>query len=273
MRKNIDIVILHFGDISTTQHCLESLDRYKSSFRDIIIINNDPELDIATIIDSRSNRILHNAKKNVGFAAGVNQGIKIALDNKAEFVLLLNNDTKIGMNIFSPLSEFLSKNERAGIAGPVIEFQKDGQKMYDYGGYISKLFGKTRHDNRREYTKSDPFMVHYVSGCCMMIKKEVFEKIGHFDEQFFMYYEDVDFCLRAKKADIHTFVVANIKIYHELSKSAQSTPFTLSYLLSSARIFHKKYHFPLSLLFEIYQSCLFVLRKPNTIKMVLNSWR
>lgn len=273
MNRNIDIVILHFGELSTTQVCLENLEMFSSSFRNIILINNDPDIDIHSIIKKRSNRILQNSGKNVGFAAGVNKGIKIAMKNNAEFVLLLNNDTKIDMNIFLPMSEFLLKNKKSGITGPVIEFQKDGQKVYDYGGYVSKLFGKTKHDNRKEYTNTDPFEVHYISGCCMMIKREVFEKIGLFDEHFFMYYEDVDFCLRAKARGLQSYVVPEAKIYHELSNSLKTNAQTIYYLIRSSKIFHNKYHFRMAKCFEFYQAILFILRRPNTIKAVLHAWR
>src|SRR3989344_4898538 len=241
--KRIFIVVLHYGDSNLTLNCIKSILRNKK----LKIINN---------------------KENLGYAGGMNIGIRYALSKGADYVLLLNNDVFFEKEIISNLVNFFEKNKNAGIVAPAIKFIKKKKKKKNFGGKDNKIFGRTSHNEAENINEKNIKLTDYVSGCCMLIKKEVFQKIGLFDEKFFLYYEDVDFCLRAKKAGFKTFVLPSVSIYHKLSESVGKNSSTAVYnQTKSALIFAKKNsglkRF-LNLGFILFQSFLFLLKNPKS---------
>lgn len=154
-------------------------------------------------------------KQNVGFAKAANLGIKECLENgKFDDILLLNPDISL-----SPGALLSLLKTNADIAGPVIKFRRDNRWIYDFGGMVNSRMGNTWHreseslaDGRRALA-SPP---DYLSGCVLLIKKEVFDKIGYFDERYFLYFEDVDFCLRAKAAGFSIGVEEESVVQHDL---------------------------------------------------------
>ena len=162
-------------------------------------------------------------QKNLGFAGGVNVGIREALKNGAEAVLLLNQDTKVKKDFLFPLLE-----NPADIVGPVIKFKRKGKWIYDFGGRINWWLGRNKHweiqnpkskiQNKFKIKNSKIKDIDYISGCAMMIRRGVFEKTGLFDERYFLYFEDADFCLRAKKAGFKIAIEPKSVIVHYLKE-------------------------------------------------------
>jgi GT2 family glycosyltransferase len=151
--------------------------------------------------------VIDNDKENRGFAGGNNLGIKQALEKGADYVLLLNNDTVVEPNFLKELVEAGESDKKAGILGPI-------------GGKINWLYTKGVH-----VTKNNK----YISGACMLVKREVIEKIGLMDEEYFLYCEDVDWCLKARKAGYKCVVVLEAKIWHKVSSSAKAESFSYIY--------------------------------------------
>lgn len=269
---NIFVVILHFGSITVTKNCIESLKKNDTFPKTIVVVNNTPDA-IAEILSK--NVLVINNKKNLGFAKGVNKGIAYALKHKATHVLLLNNDTLIAKPIMKSL--ITSLDSVNGIAGPSIRFIKNKKIVFDIGGKINTIFFRTSHKEVEKITNRLIREVAYVSGCCMMIKKEVFKKIGLFDESFFLYYEDADFCLRAKKAGFTTVLVPSVIIDHTLSASkGKVSSFTIYYLLKSGVSFGKKYaKTPVQIfanrLFLLFQALLFIKANPKASVSVIRA--
>lgn len=161
--------------------------------------------------------VIDNTKNNRGFAKAVNIGIKKALKMGAEKIILINPDIEISQKEIITLTK-----TNADISGPVLL----SNGVYDYGGKVNWILGRTTH------LKGDPFLkkgspseIDYISGACMVIDRKVFEKIGFFDERFFMYFEDVDFCLRAKQEGFKIAINSKIIIKHKLTKNKQKNLF------------------------------------------------
>jgi len=231
------VIIVHFGDFSLTKKCIESLIRYDNFPKKIIVINNS--VDKINFGD-RKITVISN-KKNLGFAKAVNIGIKYALSKKAKNILLLNNDTKIYKNFLKLLVKDFQDNH-LGIIGPAIEFYIQGKKVFDVGGFINSFTFQTKHKEVRRIINKEPHNVDYLSGCCMLIKKEVFNKTGFFDERFFMYFEDVDFCIRTKNNGFKVEVEPGVSIHHSLSASERrKSNINLFNLLKSRILFNRKY--------------------------------
>lgn len=154
-------------------------------------------------------------RANLGFAKAANLAIKECLKNKElDRVLLLNPDVSFSTEA---LSSLLKSN--ADIAGPIIKFRSDGKWIYDFGGMVDLRIGKTRHRETDSLANGKKIFVSppdYLSGCALLIKKDVFKKIGFFDGRYFLYFEDVDFCLRAKAAGFSIELEEGSIIQHDL---------------------------------------------------------
>lgn len=214
----IFILILNYQRPKETIECLHSIVKFSNCqiFKlSIILIDNGSQDESVELIRKKFPhlKIIEN-KKNLGFAGGNNVGIKYALRKSADFILLLNNDTEVYSDFLIQLIKVMRKDKNVGIAGPVIEHKVKNKTFYDYGGKINFKLARAYHINKRTYQKTKPIERDFVSGCCMLIKKEVFEKVGFLDERYFLYLEDVDFCVRVKKVGYKIWMVPAVKIFH-----------------------------------------------------------
>ncbi|OGG12602.1 hypothetical protein A3D77_04665 [Candidatus Gottesmanbacteria bacterium RIFCSPHIGHO2_02_FULL_39_11] len=210
------IIILHFGNIEDSLGCIESIKKsdFPKERLKIILVNNDLNLISGSRIKSGMTQIqIINNSKNLGFAKGMNVGIKEALSDKdVSDILLLNNDTVLEKNT---LSKLMDRKEE--IVSPIIKFRFGNIWKYDYGGKINWLIGRPFHVELTTYNQHPTTRIDYVSGCSMRIKRKVFETIGLLDERFFFYFEDVDFCIRTKDAGFNIAVSTDTYITHKLS--------------------------------------------------------
>ncbi|MBU2037230.1 glycosyltransferase family 2 protein [Patescibacteria group bacterium] len=227
------IIIINFNGWSDTKECLESLGQVDYDNFEVILLDNASKGDYRLPTTDYRFKIqtIYN-KENLGFAGANNQGIKLALENKADYVLLLNNDTTVDSDFLSKLVEEAENDESAGIVGPLISFYDDRNKIWSAGGKI------TNHSTRGEliaYQEIDEGeyqvaeQVDYISGTCLLIKVEVIKKIGLISEDYFLYYEDTDWCVRADKAGWRCLLVPQSKIYHKASKSTQEFSYPYIY--------------------------------------------
>jgi len=227
--KKVFIVIVSFNNRRDILECLESL---KDERIEVIVVDNKSSDGSIEAVKSKFKqiKILEN-KKNIGFAAASNKGIRYALREKADYVLLLNPDTIVEKNFPSVLLK-----KKADIISPVIKFKRKGEWVYDFGGRVNFLIGRTRHLEKKSLnTPLSP--IDYVSGCCILIRRKVFEKIGFLDERYFLFFEDVDFCLRARKAGFRVALEPESVILHKLSEGKAKSLQQIYHLLSSNLIF------------------------------------
>lgn len=213
------IIILHYGNPKNTEECLKSLENLEYDNFDTIVIDNN--------------------KDNRGFAGGNNIGIKQAMEKGADYILLLNNDTVVEKDFLKKLVETGKKDEKIGILGPVIyEYPStsSGQdKIHFAGGKINWLYTKGMHISEMAKLSfggeklSSAISVDYITGACLLIKREVIEKIGLMPEEYFLYCEDVEWCLKARRTGYKCAVVPAAKIWHKVSSSAQAESFSYIY--------------------------------------------
>ncbi|MBU2472986.1 glycosyltransferase family 2 protein, partial [Patescibacteria group bacterium] len=161
--------------------------------------------------------------KNLGFTGGNNIGIKQA---KGEILFLLNDDTKIHPNLIEVLVKELKSSSKIGIVGPKIYFMDEPKKIWFAGGRIDWFKGKTFHLGKnltdKELINDSKKEVDFITGCALMIKKEVVDRIGLFDDKFFAYYEDADLCQRAKKIGYQIIYVPFGGVWHVKSATASN---------------------------------------------------
>jgi GT2 family glycosyltransferase len=195
-------------------------------------------------------------KYNSGYAAGNNIGINYFLKRCVDYVLLLNPDTIVDENLLRECSDVLRHNTNAGIVGPIITYLNEPDKIWFAGGYFNKLFCYTRHPNMNKmintFDTSDTFdtlckSTDFITGACMMVKAEVFKYAGLLPEDYFMYFEDVDFCRRVIQNQYTCMLVNKALMQHAVSGSmnnAETNNLTSQkayYFARNPIIFIKKY--------------------------------
>lgn len=219
----VNIIILNWNGSKDTSELLDSL--YKITYDNckiIIVDNNSKPDDIETLMKNHGNKVhIIQCRENCGFSGGNNIGIQYALDKNADFILLLNNDTIVEKNFLEPLIEKFLMTKNLGIVGPKIKYYHFPDRIWSMGGTISKIrsSGFALSDKLETTVTNADKEVSFISGCCMLVKNEVFNSIGLFDENFFLYLEDTDFCYRLKNAGFKIFVVPESIIYHKVGQS------------------------------------------------------
>jgi len=230
------VIVLNFNNGKDIITCLQFLIKSCPRVNTIVVDNGSTDGSMEKILkqvqdDNRNLKIIEN-KRNLGFAKGMNKGIRFALKKGAERVLLLNPDTEVNKGFLEPLL-----TNGADVVGPIIKFKRKGQWVYDFGGKINFWIGRTSHD---EYLKSDVKNLKspdYLSGCCLLIRRKVFGKIGLLDERYFLFFEDADFCLRAQKTGFKVALEPKSMILHKLSEGKKKPLYCLYHLIRSNLIF------------------------------------
>ncbi len=185
---------------------------------------------------------------NNGNTGGDNQGITMALEDGAEYVLLINNDTEFEENTLS-LMVNLAESKQAPIVTPKI-YIHGTDRIWVAGGYFSHLKGTTPHYGEGEIDRGQydrHTILEYAPSCVMLISRRVFEEIGKIDENYFIYYDDTDFLYRAKKRGYAIHFCYRTKIWHKVSHSSGGEASTLFvYYVMRNRIYfiNKNYPFP-----------------------------
>ncbi len=256
----IFVVILNFNGALTLPACLNSVFQSDYPNFEIIVVDNDSKDGSFEQAKSSFSR-LHFIKnsKNLGFSQGNNVGIRFALEKFADYIFLLNNDALIKKDTLSLLEKTAKKNLTAGIISPLI-MQNNNEDVWFAGGEIQ--WKKMRAVHIDAVILDKPYLSQYLSGCAMLIRKDVFREIGLFDERFFLYYEDADFSLRAKKANFDLLIDPSIKIKH-LEQSNLNNSKTYWLVLSGLLFFNIHATFPQKIWIFIY----------TTMRKIKNSYK
>jgi GT2 family glycosyltransferase len=230
------IIILNYNGKDTIKKCLDSVFYSDYPNSEVVVVDNDSKdgsLEFAKGIYSKFH-FIKNAK-NSGFSAGNNIGIRFALEKMADYVFLLNNDASLEKDALSKLI-MTAEKEKAGIFSPIIYNRKN--RIWFSGGTIKWLKMRAVHKSRVP-EETSPYSTNYASGCAMLIKKEVFKKTGLLSEDYFLYYEDADFCIKAWKNGFKCLVVPDAKITH-FEKSESDLSNKIYWLVISGLIFFEK---------------------------------
>lgn len=244
---DVAIIILNWNGWKDTIECLKSLNNLNYKNYEVIVVDNgstDNSVEkIKEYIENKPKFKLIANEKNLGFAGGNNIGIRYALNNEFEYILLLNNDTVVDENFLKPMVELLESSDDIGFVGPKTYFyDKKNLIQVAGGGYVdlttarAYLLGYMENDSSKY---NEVIELDYVSGSCILTKRDVIEEIGLLDERFFMYYEDVEWCYRGKKHGYKSFYQPEAVIWHKHGASTNKC-FELYHLNKSRILFIKK---------------------------------
>ena len=220
---SVAIVIINWKKYDFTYKCINSV--LNSSFKNFKIILVDNQYNKDELYELSRNKKIHIIKNKInhGFAKANNQGIKYALKNKYDYIMLLNNDTLIKNDLLKILIKH-SNTLNQKIIQPLI-LNYDGTKIWNAGGTINNFFGTfqtyKKGENFKNF-KSNRHFTDWFTGCCVFIKSEIFNEVGYFDERFFAYYEDVDFSIRLKANGYSVSMMNDSYLQHFESASSKS---------------------------------------------------
>ena len=234
--KNVFVSIVNYNDTHNTLLLIQAIKNLKIDDINLrVVITDNASKDPIKPSDDKLAEIIQS-KTNLGFAGGQNLGLRYALENGADYVMVMNTDVVIDKNIIVELLDTFRQKPDAGIVSPKIyfapgfEFHKEryekenlGKVIWYAGGIMDwkNVIGSHRgvdDVDRGQYEELEK--TDFASGCCMMIKKEVLDGIGMFDEKYFLYYEDNDLCQRALRKGFSLYYQPKAKMWH---KNAGST--------------------------------------------------
>lgn len=251
----VAVILVNWNGKKDTLACLASLKRVPMGQRvnvSVIVVDNGSTDDsVAAIKKNFSDVEVLETGRNLGFAGGNNVGVRRAIEDGADFVWLLNNDTTAGKNALTALIDVFA-DRRVGIAGSKIYFapgnefhkeryqkQEQGKVLWYTGGLIDwqNMYASHRGVDEVDKGQYDEVVeTSFVTGCSMMVRKEVLEKIGLLDEKFFAYLEDLDFCLRAKRMGYRLLYVPQSVIWHKNAGSSGVGSDTHQYYMTRNRL-------------------------------------
>jgi N-acetylglucosaminyl-diphospho-decaprenol L-rhamnosyltransferase len=249
---SLSVIILNFNKSQLTINCLKSLYKQlqeeisKKSIDFIIVDNASNKDELELLKDGIEQNKFNNIKliqntSNAGFSKGCNLGAK---SSKGDILLFLNNDTEINDNRLWEMAIYLEKNEKVSILGGKL-INPDGTEQQSAGKYytifnaLMLLLGV----QRVGIVNKNPNVikqVDWVKGACLMIKKEVFESLSGFDENMFMYIEDMELCYRAKKSRFRVFFYPYVTIVHK-DHGSSNREFAIVNIYQNLLYFYKKH--------------------------------
>lgn len=217
---DLSIIIPNFNGKHFLKLCLESLKVQDNSFDVIIVDNGSTDGSVRFVKDNYPDYTLIENKENLGFSAGVNQGIKAS---SSEYVFLLNNDTEIESNCILNLLGCMMKDEDIfAVASKMIQ-SHDRSKLDDAGDEYT-ILGWTRKtgDGKSSNLYKDERDIFSACAGAALYRKCVFDEIGYFDEAFFAYLEDVDISYRARIQGYRCVYCPKAIVYHRTSQTTGS---------------------------------------------------
>jgi GT2 family glycosyltransferase len=218
----IIVILLNWNGKKDTLECLASLEQvtYKN-FQTIVVDNSSTDNSVKALRSVYPDMPILQTGENLGFAGGNNIGIEWALRHKAEWILLLNNDTIVAPDFLNAFMSAHKEKPQAKILGAKI-LRYDQREIIDHlggiwspelGEFCSLSSGETDHPyfNMKE--------VDYVCGAALFMHRSVPETIGLLEPKFFLFWEESDFCLRAKRAGFGVWTAPEAKVWHKVSSS------------------------------------------------------
>lgn len=217
------LVIVLYNAYADTADCLVSLRQATYSRLRTVLIDNGSGDGSGARLKQEFPEVIHlRSDVNLGFAGGCNLGIRAALAGGADYVCLLNNDTLVEPGFLEPLIERAEATPGAGIFGGKIFYAEPPDRLWFAGGRIDRRRGLTAHRGQGlpdapGFDRPGP--VDYITGCLLLAPASLYERLGLLDERYFMYAEEVDFSLRARRAGLVSYYEPRSVIYHRISRS------------------------------------------------------
>jgi len=217
----VSIIILNWNGLEDTIECLESLKKITYPNYEVILVDNGSEGNDAQVLKEKFGDYIHLIRndRNYGYTGGNNIGIRYALDKGSpDYILILNNDMVVAPDFLTEMVKVAESDDSIGIVGPKVYYydfpdiiHSAGMKTNAWLGYFGSIGYK--HLDAGQYDTQQE--VDSISGCCLLVKKEIIHQVGMFDESYFCYWDEVDYCFRAKSAGFRIIYVPQAIAWHK----------------------------------------------------------
>jgi hypothetical protein len=243
-KKSIWVVIPSFNRADDLIATLDSLSKSEVNMGQIVVVDNGSVDDTVAKMEIHYPKVhLVKLESNIGATGGSNAGFDFALAKGADYIIRMDSDIEVDPGFLTPLIKAANSDPKIGIIGPKIYYYDNPDEIW-YGGVDAKdsMFNLT---DGFQHQKDSPANNHirevdYAWGASMLITREVLEKTGGFDTDFFVYYEEMDFCDRVKAMGYKVVFVPESKIWHKVGSEANS-PWTAYQWNKSKMIFFRKH--------------------------------
>lgn len=276
MDSKVAAVILSYNNTLDTIACVRSVAESNWPLLAIYVVDNGSRPEVVSELKEHLLKFpsakLICATQNLGFAAGMNLGIKEALAGGANYILILNNDTVLERDAVAELVRGVNGAPHAAIAAPKILYYHDKSTLWFAGSNKSFPYPKHRGMGQKDQSQFDTLReISFATGCAMLVKTEILEELGLLDERFFFGMEDREFSLRCLRRGLKILYVPSSIIYHKVGLTRKgNVDFNKAYLGYLSQLFfiritkNKLSWVGLFLIYGIYLALLLPLRTALT---------
>lgn len=219
----IAIIILHYKNLDDTLECLRSVAQIDYPSFEILLIDNGSKDGLNVACAEFAHVHIVRSETNGGFAAGCNRGLFLAKERGAHYMLLLNNDTIVAPDILQAFMHAAQAYPCAGVLGAKIFYYEEPTLLWHAGGAVNF---KTLHCYHEGCTDCDldkkwevARELNYACGCALFLRAEVLAKVGGMAEEFFLLWEEIDWCWRIRKAGYTCMFTPTARVWHKISRS------------------------------------------------------
>lgn len=213
----VSVIILNWNKASETLACLESVTKLEYPNCSIVVVDNgSTDNSVAQIASQFPEIELLETNINLGYAEGNNVGIRHALQKDAKYLFVLNNDVRVAPDTLNQLVSVAEQFPKVTLLGPKVYHLDSSNQIQSAGGKLDYLWrSKQRGLDNIDYGQFDVIEdVDYVIGAAVLVRANHLKKVGLLDSDFFLYREDIDWCLRVRRAGYRVLYVPGAKIWH-----------------------------------------------------------
>lgn len=271
LSRLVYIILINWNGYQNTIECVESCRKLTyPNFRILIVDNGSTDGSEAVLREQFPDIELIQAGANLGFAGGNNAGIRYALEQGADFVWLLNNDTTVDADALSALVHIAEGDKTVGMIGSKIVYYDNPQRIWFAGAVLDPQRPyRPYHRGLNEEDRGQYDVVcetGYITGCSLLARKEMIAAVGLLDDGLFLYFEDADWSARARAAGWKQVYCSDSLVYHKVSLSigGAASP-TLIYYTARNLLYFVKHNFPgklmSALLYDFFEHVLVNIKK------------
>ncbi|MDU1567701.1 MAG: glycosyltransferase family 2 protein [Clostridium sp.] len=254
MKEKVAIILVNYNGKNYNEECINSI--LKSTYKNyeiIVVDNNSIDNSVELLVEKFDNNIkIITSESNLGFSGANNLGIKYALENEFDYVMLLNNDTVIDKDMIKIM---VDSSFNSVVVSPKIYYYDDKNILWSAGGRInwfkglSIQYGINEMDNEENNKKKE---IEFATGCCILIPIQAIKKVGMMSEDYFLYYEDTDYCVRLIRKGFKIIYEPKAVLYHKVSATTggEKSKMYWYYMTRNRLIFNKKFNKTIS--YKIY---------------------
>lgn len=233
------LIVLNWNQAEQTKACLQALTAARNQADSVSLVavdNGSTDNSVSLIRQYYPEVRMLETGANLGYAGGNNVGIHYALAHGADVIGILNNDVTVEPGFLDPLLAALGSLPDVGVVTPLVAERDDrGDGVWALGSSVDWGTAAVRRNHAGEpvapWRKQPPFEVNVASGAAMLVRREVFERAGLLDEAFFLYYEEVDWCMAVRQVGYRILAVPSSVIWHKVSASLGTTSPVIDYYM------------------------------------------